>query len=259
MFPFFEVLWLKLYMTGLWIIFFLICFISVSKYLCNKWHQDFYKIFYWLPIAILITYFMWSYVHFFLNFGLIPLNLNDLKVLISPYGYNFHFVWLLIWFIISLFIFFVDIKRYENKRIWIDIMFFSILLSFIPLWMFLIFGDDFVWKINNWWLSIKPLTTQSDLNKFGQVYPIWLFFSFLSMFVVSIIILLKKKLKKFWLWLIWFMIWLLWLNIIFMFQQYPRYWIISFWWLSFDIKHYISFFVIMFCFHLYYKWNQKTI
>jgi hypothetical protein len=42
-----------------------------------------------------------------------------------------------------------------------------------------------------------------------------------------------------------------------MFQQYPKYGIISIWWLTFDIKHYVSFFVIMFCLYIYYKWNQR--
>lgn len=258
MFPYFEVFGLKMYMTGIWIIFFLVSFISVSKYLCNKWHQDFYKIFYWLPIAIIIIYFMWSYIQFFLSFGIIPISWEELNILISPYGYDFHFVGILIGVIISLFIFFRNIKRDENKKIRIDILFFSSVLSLIPLGIFLVFGDNFIWKSNAGRFSVKPLTTQSELNKFGSVYPVWLFLSFMSIFVVIITSIIKKKRKRFGDGILGFVYLLLGMNIVFMFQQYPRYGIISIWWLTFDIKHYVSFFVIMFCLHLYYKWNQKN-
>lgn len=257
MFPYFEVLWLKMFMTGIWIIFFLISFISVSKYLCKKWHQDFYKIFYWLPIAIVIIYFLWSYAHFFLNFWLIPKNLEQINILISPYGYKFNFVGILIGIIVSFFIFFRNIKRYENKKIWIDIMFFSFVLSLIPLWIFLVFGDNFIWKFNAGWFSVKPLTTQSELNKFGSVYPVWLFLSFMSIFVVLLTAIIRKTKKRYWDGILGFVYLLIGINIVFVFQQYPKYGVISFWWLILDIKHYFSFFAIMLCLHLYYKWNQK--
>jgi len=246
-----------MYMTGIWIIFFLISFISVSKYLCNKWHQDFYKIFYWLPIGIIIVYLTWSYVQFFLNFGLIPNSLEQIIILISPYGYKFHFVGILFWYIISLFIFLSNIKRYENKKIWMDIMFFSLVLSLIPLWIFLVFWDNFLWKSTVGFLSVKPLTTQSELNKFGSVYPLWLFLSFVSMFVALIMVIIKKRKKRFGDSILGFIYLLIGINIVFMFQQYPKYGIISIWWLTFDIKHYVSFFVIMFCLYIYYKWNQR--
>lgn len=258
MFPFFQVLWLKVYMTWVWIVFFLICFIFVSKYLCNKRHQDFYKIFYWLPIAIIITYFMWSYFNFFLNYWLFPINSEQVKILLSPYWYNFHFVWLLSWFVLSLFIFFMNIKRYENKKIWVDIIFFSFILSVIPFWIFLVFWDNFIWKSASSWIAVKPLTTQTELNKFWSVYPVWLFLSFLAIFNSLFILVMKRNKKRFGQWMIWFIYFVIWLNIIFLFQQYPKYWVISLWWVTLDIKNYISFFVIMLCLHLYYKRNQKS-
>ncbi len=257
MFPYFELLWLKVYMTGIWIVVFLMSFIVVAKYLCYKWHQDFFKFFYWLPIAIIITYLMWSYFQFFLDVAIIPTSWYDLKLLISPYWYKLHFVGIITWFVLSLYLFFRKIKRYENKKIWADIIFFSLSLSLIPLWIFLIFGDNFIWKPNSWFLSLKPLTTQSELNKFSWVYPIWAFLSIMAALVSVIVYFVKKNKKRFWEWLIGFVYLIIWLNIIFMFQQHPRYGIMSFWWLVFDIKQYISFFVIMFCFHIYYKWQNK--
>lgn len=257
MLPFFELLWLKMYMTWIWIIVFLLSFIIVARYLCTKRHQDFYKIFYWLPLAIAIIYLCWSYAHFFLNYWLIPNSLEQVKLLFSPYWYHFHFTWLVIGFVISLVIFFKKIQRYENKRIWIDIMFFSTVLSMIPLGIFLVFWDNFIWKVSTSWIAIKPLTTQTELNKFWSVYPIGLFLSFLAIIDVVIILISKRKKKKFWQWLLWFIYFIIGLNIIFLFQQYPKYGVISLWWITFDIKSYISFFAIMFCLQLYYKRNQK--
>ncbi len=257
MFPFFEVLGLKMYMTGIWIVFFLISFIVVSKYLCNKWHQDFYKLFYWLPIAIIITYLMWAYVQFFLDFGLIPHSMEELKMLFSPYGYNFHFIGLILWFVISLFLFFRKIQRYETKRIWADIIFFSFILSLIPLWIFLIFGDNFIWKPSNWFLTLKPLTTESELNKFNGVYPIGLFLSLAATVVTLITYFIKRKKKQFGESVLGFVFLIVWLNIVFMFQQYPRYGIMSIGGTTFDIKQYVSFFVIMLCLHIYYKRQHK--
>ena len=257
MFPFFEVLGLKMYMTGIWIVVFLLTFIVVSRYLCKKWHQDFYKLFYWLPIAIVITYFMWAYVQFFLDFGLIPHSLEELKILFSPYGYDFHFIGLIIWLLISMFLFFRKIQRYETKRIRVDIMFFSLVLSLIPMWLFLIFGDNFIGKPSNGFLTLKPLTTESELNKFNGVYPIGLFLSFAAAISVLLAYFIKKKRKQFGEGILWFIFLIMWLNIVFMFQQYPRYGIMSFGGMTFDIKQYTSFFVIMLCLHVYYKRANK--
>lgn len=257
MFPFFEVLGLKMYMTGIWIIVFLLSFIVVARYLCNKWHQDFFRLFYWLPIAIIITYFMWAYVQFVLDFGLIPNSFYELKMLISPYWYKFHFIGIIVWFVFSLFLFFRKIQRYENKKIWADIIFFSLALSLIPLGIFLIFWDNFIGKPNTGLLSLKPLTTESELNKFNGVYPIWVFLSLVSAIVTLIIYFVKKNRKRFGEGMLGFVYLILWLNIVFMFQQYPRYGIMSVWGLVFDIKQYVSFFVIMFCLHIYYKWQHK--
>lgn len=257
MYPFVEIFGLKIYMTGLWIIAFLISFIIVAKYLCNKRHQDFWKIFYWLPVAIIIVYCLWSYSHFVLNHGLFPQSIEQIKILLSPYWYQFHFSWLIIGYIIAMFIFFRAIKRNENKRIWIDILFFATILSFIPLGIFLTLGDNFVGKTSNSWIAIKPLTIQSNLNKFGAVYPVGLFLSFLATISALLTLTFKKYKKQFGIWLIWFIIFIIWYNFLLFFQQYPKYGVTSLGWIVFDIKTYISFFTIMLCLNIYYKRNQK--
>ena len=258
MFPSFEVLWITVYMTWIGIIAFLICFIFITLALCKKWHQNFYHFFYRLPIALVITYLMWKYIYFFLNIWIIPHTKTEFLSLISPYDYKFHFVGILLWFIISLIIFFHKIKRYENKKIWIDILFFSTTLSLIPLWIFLTFWDNFIGQYNTGRLSVKPLTTNSELNKFWSVYPVWVFLSIISTIIAGIWRILEAKNKNFWSWIRWFIMLIIWLNIVFFFQQYPKYGVYALKWFTFDIKQYISIFTILFCLAVYFRWKSGT-
>lgn len=258
MFPYFKILWITVYMTWIWIIIFLLCFIFIALFLCKKRHQDFYKLFYWLPITLILTYLLWSYAYFALNTGIIPQTKVELMSIISPYGYNFNFVWILLGIVISLMIFFSGIKRYESKQIWIDIIFFSTVLSLIPMWICLVFWDNFIWQYYTGRLSIKPLTTASELNKFGSVHPVWLYLSFAAIISCLIWWIVKSKKKTFWIWLIWFVILIIAINIIFLFQQYPKYWVISLHGFTFDIKHYISIFTILLCLGVYFKWKNNT-
>lgn len=260
MFPYFNLFGMEFSMTSLWIIVFLICYLLIAHSLCKKRHQDFYKLFYLLPVAIVITYILWAYVYFFLNnqWTIIPRTRESLIDMLNPYWYHFHFVWILLGIAISMIIFFSSIKRAENKRVWADILFFSITLSLIPLGVFLAFGDNFIWKASTSLLAVKPLTTHSELNKLGSVYPVWLFVSFAAMFTTLITVLIKNKKWKFGTGLIWFMILLLLINIIFMYyQQAPRYWVLAIWSITFDIKQYISFFVILLFVLFYYNRKNK--
>ena len=258
MYPYFEVLGITVYMTWIGIIVFLICFICIALALCKKRHQDFYKLFYWIPLAIAITYIMWAYVYFFLNVWIVPTTKAELINMINPYGYNFHFVWILVWAVISLIIFFSKIKRYESKQIWIDIFFFSTTLSMIPLWVCLAFGDNFIWTYSTWRSAVKPLTTASELNKLWSVHPVWLYLSFMAIITTLIWWFTKAKIKEFGLGLLGFVLLLIWLTIVFYFQQYPKYWVTSLLWITFDIKHYAAIFTILLCLAVYFKWKRHT-
>ncbi len=259
MFPYFRLFGMEFSMTSIWIIAFLICYICIAYRLCKKRHQDFYKLFYFLPVAIFITYILWAYVYFFLNnkWVFFPRSGHEILDMLNPYGYHFHFVGIIIWVVISMLLFFSTIKRPENKRVWADILFFSITLSLIPLGIFLVFGDNFIWKASTWFLAVKPLTTNSELNKLWSVHPVWLFVSFAAIITTLITILLKRKKWIFWTWLIGFSILLICINIIFMYQQAPRYGVLALGNITFDIKQYISFFVIMLFILLYSNRKNK--
>lgn len=260
MFPYFRLFGMEFSMTSVWIIVFLVYYLLIAHRLCKKWHQDFYKLFYLLPLAIIITYISWAYAYFFLNnqWTIFPRTWEAVLDMLNPYWYHFHFVWILLGIAISMIIFFATIKRAENKRVRADILFFSIALSLIPLWIFLAFWDDFIWKASTSFLAVKPLTTHSELNKLWSVYPIGLFVSFVAIISVLWTIIKRKRKQKFGTWLVWFIILLLWINVIFMFyQQAPRYGVLSLWSVTFDIKQYASFFVILLFILFYYNRKNK--
>ncbi len=254
MYPYLILWWSKFYMTGIGIVFSFLVFIAIALYLTKKYHQNFWKFFYWLPLLIVLTYFLGSYINFIFNIGLFPTNWSELIALISPYGYTFHFTWLLIGIFISIYIFLKKITRVENKKVWSDILFFSFALSLVPLWLFLLMGDNFIGTTTTSWMGIKSLHSDSQRNKFNLVYPIGLFLSLWSLFVVLFIKILKKK--KFGYGMLGFAIMLIMISLILLLQQYSRHMVFSLGTLMFDLKQY-SAFIFALVSYFAYRGRQK--
>lgn len=251
MYPYIILWWSKFYMTGIGIIVSFLVFLWIARYLTKKYHQNFWKFFYRLPLFIILPYFLWSYVSFIFDVGIIPTQWSDLVTLISPYGYKFHFLGILLGLFISIYIFLKKIKRIENKKIWSDILFFSLTLSLVPLWLFLLMGDNFIGITTNSWLGIKSLHSDSQRNKFNLVYPIGLFLSLLSLFVVLFIKVIKKKIFGYG--MLGFAIILILMSIILLLQQYSRHMVFSSGTLMFDIKQYFAWFLAFICYLTYRK------
>lgn len=248
MYPYLELFGKQISITAIGIIISAIIFLITARNLTKKNHQDFLKLFYRLPGRIILSYILWRYITFALETGIyFPSSVSNITTILSPQNFNFHFVGLLIATRICTVIFFSSIKRTENKKIWIDILFISIANALIILWLFLTLWDAVIWKQTDSIFAIRALTDNSALTKFDWVYPIWLFMSFWILIVHVIITILSIIRKKNWLWMRWIIWILIVLNIVFLFQSYPRYWVISLLWISFDIKQYLSFLVIINC------------
>ena len=248
MYPYFELFGTQISMMSVGITISAIIFLVSARILTKRNHQDFLKLFYWLPIRIILSYIAWRYVAYSLETGnYFPKTSSSFLTILSPQNFNFHFVWLLISTWICLRIFFRSIKRTENKKIWADILFFSLANSLIILWIFLTLWDSVIWTPTESIFAIRALTDNSALTKFDGVYPVWLFISFWVLIVHIIISMLNIIFKKNWFW----MRWLIWIfivfNIVFLFQSYPRHWLITLWWISFDMKQYLSFITIICC------------
>ncbi len=255
MYPYLILWWSKFYMTGIGIIISFLVFIGIARYLTKKYHQNFWKFFYWLPFLIVLTYFLGSYVNFVFDVGLFPTTWFEVLNLLSPYGYKFHFMGLLIGMFISISLFLRKIARVENKKVWSDILFFSFGLSLVPLWIFLLMGDNFIGTTTTSRLGIKSLHSDSQRNKFNLVYPIGLFLSLWSLFLVLYIKIIKKK--RFGYGMLGFALLLLLISIILLLQQYSRHMVFSWGTLMFDIKQYSALIVALIS-YLTYRSRQKN-
>lgn len=248
MYPYIELFWTQISMMAIGIIISAIIFLFTARILTKRDHQDFLKLFYWLPVRIILSYILWRYIAFALEtWNYIPKSSSTLLMILSPQNFNFHFVGLLIATRICLRIFFTSIKRTENKKIWVDILFFSLANSLIIFWIFLTLWDSVIWTPTNSIFAIRALTDNSALTKFDWVYPVWLFISFWVLIVHIIISMLNIIFKKNWFWMWWLILILIVFNIAFLFQSYPRHGLITLWSISFDIKQYLSFIAIIVC------------
>jgi len=253
MFPYITLWWINIYMTWLWIVIALITFICISRYFCRKYSIQFWRLFYWLPRAIILMYTLGSYIHFVLREWLFPTSRQQVLSLISPYGYKFHFIGILLGLGIAIRLFFKEIKRLENKKVYSDVLFFAMTGSFIPLGLFLLLGDDFIGKSTSSIRWVQALQSESALNKFSWVYPIGLILS-IGATVLYIIMAIRKRItKQIGIGFLGFVYLLILLNIVLLYQQYPRYGILPFWEYTLDIKQYVSAIAIILCFRIYRK------
>ncbi len=258
MYPYLEVFGIGFNMTGLGIIVALGVFLASVGYLCRKYHQSFLDFFYFLPVIIIITYLLGSYVQFIIDVNFIPLSIHELYTFLLPKNYSFHFIGIMIGLVLSFSLFLKNLERTENKKIWIDIIFVSFSLALIPLGIFLLMWDTFIGKPYEGIIAVNALHPDSVLNKFQGVYPVGIFLSLIGIFSVLCFVLLKYYLKKFGWGLLGFIILILLFGVVLHFQQYPRYIPISYKNVIFDIKHYISFFVLMLCLYSYHKRDRLT-
>ena len=256
MYPYLTLWWSKFYMTGMGVVVSLIVFLVIARYLTKKYHQNFWKLFYWFPFLLVLTYFTWSYVNFIFDVGFFPTNWSEFVILFSPYGYKFHFVGLLIGMFISISLFLKKIVRIENKKVWVDILFFSFVLSFVPLGLFLLMGDNFIGTTTNSWLGIKSLHSDSQRNKFNLVYPIGFFLSLGSFLVVLLIKIIKKR--RFGYGMLGFSLFLLLIGGILLLQQYSRHMVFSLGNIMLDMKQYFSWILAIICYIVYRKWHKAS-
>ena len=132
MYPYIELFWTEVSMMALGTIIAFITFLVTARILTKRNHQDFLKLFYRLPWRIILSYILWRYTAFALEtWTYFPNSLSNFLTILSPQNFDFHFIWLLLASRICLTIFFSSIKRTENKKIWMDILFFSIANSLI--------------------------------------------------------------------------------------------------------------------------------
>lgn len=241
MYPFVTIWWRHIEMTGLWFIIWLVTFCIVCYIRAKKMNISFWEMFYALPTMITIIYFFWSYSYLVLNTGhFIPHNIIELSQIIIPPNYNFHTGWLTIGIILSLIIFIYQQPSRILKKKWIDCLFLSYMNWIIVLWIFLVLWDDMIWLSTDNWLGIYAMTPLSEVAKFSQVYPVWLFVSIIALLSSLFTILIFKKNNNSGRWIIGFWLFFILLWFVLLFQIYPRHGVIEISTITLDINQYIT-------------------
>ena len=245
MYPYLEVFWTRLYMTGIGIVLSCFAFVITVYILSKKYHQEFERFFNWLPRYLIVVYLSGLYFSFFIEWGgLIP---TSLKVF-SPYWYHFSLIWIVLSSFVMVLLFLSQFKRNESKRVWIDILFFWFTNAIIVLGVFLVLWDNFIGKPNPWTIHVTALVSESALIKYGWVYPIGLFLS-LGALAINVIVTIRKLIvKRSGVGLLWFILLFLLFISILPFWNYPAHGVLSvFWKFTLDMNHYVFIFLILFC------------
>lgn len=202
----------------------LIVFILTCHFLAKRNHQDFYKLFYQLPIWLIVIYLLGRYTAVALaTSSLLPSSLAEIFTILRPHNFDLHFVGMAIGVFVFLASFFSSIKRTENKKIWADILFSAFCNGMIIMGIFLTLGDGFVGKPTASGFAIRALHPESALTKFDGVYPIGLFLSIGALLVSFLFNFIKILRKKNGLGMRGLLGLLIVMNICFLFQHYPRY------------------------------------
>jgi hypothetical protein len=241
MYPFITIGWRHIEMTGLWFILWLIIFCIVCYIRSKKMNISFWDMFYALPTMIAIIYFFGSYSYLILNtWHFIPHNIVELSQIIIPPNYNFHAGGIIIGMVLSIIIFIYQQPSSILKKKWIDCLFLSYMNWIIIFGIFLVLGDDMIWLSTDSRLWIYAMTPLSEVAKFSQVYPVWLFVSIIALLSSLITIFIFKKNNNSGWWIIGFWIFFLLLWFVLLFQIYPRHGVIEIWLLTVDINQYIA-------------------
>jgi len=269
MYPYIQIWYYEISMTGLWAVVFLISFLITIYIFTQRYNLDYYKFFSTFWFWLLFVYFSGRYsyliietipnginnieninIFWYIMDILIPKNVNEIISLLSPSKFEFHYLWILISSFLYLFFFIKYSVIEKQKWLWIWILFFSISLSLIPFWFFLLMWDDFVGRAS---LSsdffISTFSSKSELIKYDNVYPVWFMLSIWStiVFLFNYIIYKISNYKN---WYFGFSMIMIVFFVVFLYQQYPKHIVMSFFEFSIDIKHYFTigffiFFLIM--------------
>lgn len=143
---------------------------------------QFTKLFYWLPLPLLAGYIGGLYVNFALYNGqLLPFSRNEFLMLISPYGFDFHPIGIVIGITIAVVSFMMTIPSRHEKKLWINVLSQAFCVSFIPFGLLLLMGDHFIGQPTT---SIRGIETfRADISRWselGSVYPIGAFVALLG-------------------------------------------------------------------------------
>ncbi len=271
MYPYINIWDLTLSMTGIWIVVSFFVFMLVIYIRTNQEKLKFSKFFSIVILLILLAHILWKYFHLLFEYKIyFPINYKEIMFFLPNVSwFKYSFVWILI----ACFLFFWYFLKYRTNKLLrpkrVNIIFQALTISFIPLGLFLLLGDDFIGKNTNSFLSVHPLTNETKLSAFDNIYPVGLFLSIWSFFTIIIKRFIDKQTNKK-NWYLWLGIFLIMLSIVFLFQKYTRHIVDPLWFSkgsskilvmifsTIDVKQYVLGLLWLFMIYLWQKDFKKN-
>jgi len=226
MFPSFQIFWQTIYLQWIWIILSTVMFIYWIYRYSNKFNLKFVHFLNFLPFFIIVPYFLWRYTYDLIEYKFfLP---QDILNLLNPFDYRFSFIWVSFGIFFMMFMFIISLEYIQERKKRIDVFFYSINLSLVVIWPFLLLWDTFFWKITNSIFWISPLTTNTQIPfPTDKLRPIGIFVSFLWLFFYLLSKIIYFILKKPWNSIYLFPFLFIWFAIIFRFQHYPKHFLFN--------------------------------
>lgn len=253
MYPTLSIRWLSLSMTWLWIVVFLIVFILIAKKKAHLQWLQFRALLRYLPLMILLAYLLGSRSwYFWSDHIIVSLSWRQRLLYLSPYEYHFHFTWIALWVAIGRWKF-LKTQRREVHHLWWGILFESICIATIPLWIFFLLGDHFIWKpINTGWF-VSAIDPESNVATYDTVIPLGLYLGAWAWILYLLIVLLHTRNPHIRRTFIWLIIYVLWRWILLLRQIYPRHVVMKLWTVTADVKQYMCLILVLLIARQWYR------
>lgn len=231
MFPNINLFWFDIYFQWVWIILASLIFFYWMYRYTNKLKLKFSNIFSFIPLFIIVSYVLWRYSYNLIEYGYDAIFSFMNLSLLSPYNYRFSFVWVSLWILIVSFIFLIWLSYEQERKKYIDALFFSITLSLVIIWPFLLLWDIFYWTTTSSVFGINVFTENTQIPFTSKIWPVWIFVSILWILLYFLSKISYFIFKKAWSTIYFLPLLFLWFALIFHFQHYPKHFL-----LTIDIK-----------------------
>lgn len=248
-----------LHMTGVGIVAFVLVFLWKMRQYTRTYRLSFKHFFEKIPWYIIILYLLGTYSHYLIEYMIIfPIDRQQFLLYLSPYGYKFHYIGLLIGMVLCGIQFLKTVPEYDRARR-IDAFFQSTVFGSIPLGVFLLLGDTVIGVPIQDGLYVSAITPNSAMATYDKVVPVGLYISIAGVLWSAILMIRNKRLQR-WFWYRWFAFFFILLWCILVFQQYPRHIVTNRLWLTMDIRQYASLVVAaLFAFQGFRYYKTKKI
>jgi len=214
---------------AMWIVVSFLAFVWSVRIFSNSFGLKFYKFISLIYLFVLLPYLLGRWLFVVFNYKIVlPTSFDYILAWLFSPQIGYHFVWIIVGFLLALLIFLKFASSKWEKKLRIDALVYSFLIGAFVMGIFLTLGDSFYWRITESFLGISSFVPDSAIYGL-KVYPVGLFVSLVSiiLFIGGISILQFKK--RAWWGRFVLIAWIALMNLVFVYVAYSRQGILIVW------------------------------